>query len=98
VIGLLFPLVFSVFAVVTKAKDAGGFLVAIMAFGAGVVGVWFFLAVGSDGSLTELSNGVSNVIASAATSTVWSFLTLMPLLLSLMAFFAGMYRGYEAFA
>ena len=91
------PFILTLLATLVRQNGAGGVLIAGMSFIGGIIGTWFFLAVGSDGSLTTLSGGVANVIASASTANVWAFLTYLPLSFALMAFMAAMYRGWESF-
>ena len=96
VIGLVMPLILTLLALLSHTDGLGGYLLAGMSAIGGVIGIWFFTALGSDGSLTEYSGGTMQVIASASTANLWTYLTLLPMTFGLMSFLAALYRGYKA--
>jgi hypothetical protein len=65
----------------------------------GVVGIYVFLGLGSDGDLTETTSaGVIIQLASATiNANTWFFLTTLALIFSLTAFLAALYRVYRGF-
>ena len=92
------PLILTLLAILANIKGAGGLLLAGMSALGGLIAGYFFLAVASDGSLSTLSGGVVNVLASATSSTspVWNFVILLPLSLAFFAMMASMYRGWQS--
>ena len=64
-----------------------------------VIGVYLTLALLADGSLTQLSGGTSNVIASASTNgtSVWNFIEWTPMTFTLGAFLIAVYKVASAF-
>ena len=96
-IGLLVPFCLTLLAVLVPAKKAGGILLAGMSAVGGLVGVYFFLGVGSDGSLTQYSGTTLVYLASATLNQfTWNFVPYLPLALGFMSFMAAMYRVVEA--
>lgn len=62
----------------------------------GFVGIYFFLGLASDGSLSEISNGSTIPIASATlNASTWAFVLYLPLGLILMSFVAALYRAIQ---
>jgi hypothetical protein len=54
----------------------------------GVVGVYFFLGVGSDGSLFS---GTQPLASASINIQTWQFITYLPLIFALFAFMAAAY-------
>lgn len=77
-------------------KGVGGYLLAGMSAMGGVVGIYFFAAVGQDGDLTQLLGSTNQVLVSASSPLSWQVVTLIPLILGLLSFMAAVYRAYDA--
>ena len=94
--GLLVPFVLSLLALLAKVKGAAGYIVAGITSIAGLLGIYIFLGVGTDGSLTMYSNGTLEYLASATLNQfTWYFVTVLPLLFTLLAFMSALYRAIQ---
>ena len=59
-----------------------------------VIGLYLHIALLADGSITQLSGGVSNTIASASTNvtSVWNFIEWTPAIFTIGAFLIVVYK------
>jgi hypothetical protein len=94
-IGLLVPFLLTLMALLVDLDAVGDYLLAGFAAMGGVVGVYFFLGVGSDGDLVSGSTLLTS--AATATALTWQFVVMLPMVFSLMAFCAGIYRAWKGF-
>lgn len=97
IIGLMLPFVLTLIAIIAPVRDKYGryLLAGICAMG-GVVGIWLFLGIGSDGDLTQLSGSTTFVVASATQNIAsWNVATLLPLIFTLMSFMTAAYRAFQ---
>ena len=99
-LGLVVPLGLTLLAVIPKVDEITSYLLAGISAMGGVVGIYVFLGIASDGDLTQTTNTGALVQLASATlnPATWNFITLIPLILALFAFMGGIvsaYRGYK---
>lgn len=95
-IGVVVPLIFTVIALLAPARGVQALLIAGLTAIGGLVAVYFFLGVGSDGSITEYAGTTIEYLASATLNqSTWYFFTALPLVLGFAAFMAALYRAIQ---
>jgi hypothetical protein len=93
-LGLIVVLIFVVLGLVERNVEWAVFP------GMGIIiGLFLTIALLADGSLTQLSGGVDNVIASASLNgtSVWQFIEWTPMTLTIGAFLTVVYKVGSAF-
>lgn len=97
IIGIVMPLLLALLAVLASLDKVGDYMIAGFSAMGGIVGVWVFLGVGSDGDITQ-QNGASLIPIASGTlnQASWNYITLLPMIFALMAFMAAIYRAWKA--
>lgn len=90
----MIPFLLTLLALLADMDKIGSYLLSGFSAMGGIVGVYFFAAVGADGSLVSGTQLLTS--AAAATAQTWQVIVLLPLVFALMAFMSAIYRGWKA--
>jgi hypothetical protein len=91
VLGLILPFILTLLALLVKMDKWGNFLLGGFSSMGGLVGVYFFLAVGQSGSL--FSGATLLTSAASGTAFEWDVITYIPLIFGFMAFISAIYSA-----
>lgn len=96
--GIIISCVITILTILPKLDTVAGYLMAGISAMAGVLDIFLFVGLGSDGDLTSTSAGTVIPLSSATLNALtWSFVTLVPIVFGLFAFMAAVYRIYKGF-
>ena len=82
-----------------KVDKIGSILTAGISAIGGIVGIYVFAGLGSDGDLTETTSAgnLVQLVSATLNPNTWAFVTDLALVFSLLAFMAAIYRVYLGF-